>query len=280
MTALRRSLAGVAAGAAVAIAAVLIARGATHRPLSTRARPGAAPVAGSASVSAGGSARQRLTVADVQRGFVRSYAAYLDGAGQPSALRYASVTAREQARAGGRVPPAFRDGSLRVRDAQGEGTASSAQVTVTLENRSESYVITVQLLRTQFGWQVAQVQTPDLSIDDSARPVPGPPIPHAAQLASTHFALVYTAYREQARGRPPAAGMTATARDELAQRQDPLAGERRVSGSPRVVGLRYGPFQASEFAVTATVRTGGGQRRQFTVLMVNTPAGWECDAFL
>jgi hypothetical protein len=278
MTTLRRSLAGVTAGTAVAIAAVLIARGATHPATSRRGRPPVAPVAGISSVSEGGSPRQRLTVAEVQDEFVRSYAAYLDGAGQPSALRYAGVTAREQARGGGRVPPAFRDGPLRVRGAQGEGTASSAQVTVTLQNRSESYVIAVQLLRTQFGWQVAQVQTPDLSIDDTTRPVPGPPIPHAAQLASARFALAYTAYRDQARGRPPAA-ITATARDELAQRQDPLAGERRVSGSPRLVRLRYGPLEGSEFAVTATVRTGGVVR-PFTVLMVKTPAGWECDAFL
>jgi hypothetical protein len=279
MTTLRRTLAGVIAGTALAIAAVLIARGATRPAASRRARPPVAPVAGVGSVSGGGSHRQQMTVAEVQRGFVRSYAAYLDGAGQPSALRYASVTAREQARAGGRVPPAFRDGPLRVRAAHGEGTGSSAQVTVALQNRSESYVIAVQLLRTQFGWQVAQAQPPDLSIDDTTRPVPGPPIPHAAQQASAHFAVAYAEYREQGGGRRPAL-MTATARAELAQRQDPLAGERRVSGSPRVVGLRYGPFQASEFAVTATVRTGGGQRRQFTVLMVKTPADWECDAFL
>ncbi len=278
MSTLRRTLAGALVGAAVAIAAVLIARGTTHRPALKRTRSAAAPVAITGLVSVGGSLRQRLTVAEVQSGFVRSYAAYLDGAGQVSGLRYASVTAREQVRAGGRVPPAFRDGRLRVRGVQGEGTRSSAQVTVTLANRSESYLMAVQLLRTQFGWQVAQVQTPDLSIDDTTRPVPGPPIPHAAQLASAHFALAYTAYRDQASRRLPAA-ITATARDELAQRQDPLAGERRVSGSPRVVSLRYGPLEGSEFAVTATVRTAS-VTRWFTVLMVRTPAGWECDAFL
>jgi len=38
-------------------------------------------------------------------------------------------------------------------------------------------------------------------------------------------------------------------------------------------------LQGTEFAVTATVRTGGSLR-QFTVLMVKQPAGWECDAFL
>jgi hypothetical protein len=280
MTTPRRTLTGVTVGAAVAVAAVLIARG-TGAPVSRPARPHAAPAGGGRQAGftgVGGRARQQLTVAQVESGFVRSYAAYLDGGGAVSRLRYASVTAREQAHAGGQIPSAFRDGRLHVLSARGEGTGYSAQATVTVANRSESYVLAVALLRTQFGWQVAQVQTPDLSVDDHTRPVSGPPIPHAAQLASARFALAYTAYRSPARLRPPA-GMTATARDELAQRQDPLATTARPSGQPHVVALRYGPLEGTEFAVTATVRAGVVQR-QFTVLMVKARAGWECDAFL
>lgn len=282
MSTLRRTLSGVLAGAAVAVALVLIAGGsagsvprsaAPHAALSTGAT--AAP----ASLTAGGgSPRQRLTVAQVERAFVRCYAAYLDGSGSLRALPYASVTAREQARAGGLIPPAFRDGPLRVKSARGQGTAYSAQATVTVANRSESYVLALQLLRTQLGWQVAQLQSPDLSIDDHTRPVSGPAIPPAAQRASAAFAIAYTAFRSQTRARPPAQ-MTATARSELSQGQDPLAASGRHSGQPRVVALRYGPLQGTEFAVTATVRTGGALR-QFTVLMVKQPAGWECDAFL
>jgi hypothetical protein len=280
MSTLRRSLAGVLAGAAVALAAVLIARGsgtslARHAP----PPPVAGAVAGTPSSTAmGGSARQRLTVAQVESRFMGSYAAYLDGRGSVSALGYASVTAREQARAGGSIPPAFRDGPLRVLSARGRGTAYSAQATVTLANRSESYVLAVGLLRTQLGWQVAQVQPPDLTIDDRTRPVSGPPIPHAGQLASARFALAYTAFRSHASRRPPA-GMTAAAREELSERQDPLAGSGRASGPPRVVALRYGPLEGTEFAVTATVRVDGADR-QFSLLMVKQPAGWECDAFL
>lgn len=278
MSTLRRSVAAVLGGVAVAIAAVLIAHGATRPAASGRAQPAARPVPGIGTASVGAGSRQRLTVAQVQSGFVRSYAAYLDGAGPVTDLRYASVTAREQARAGGRVPSAFRDGALQVRSVRGEATGYSAQVTVTLTNRSESYVMAVQLLRTQLGWQVAQVQTPDLSIDNHTRPVSGPAIPYAGRLASARFALAYTAYRSHASLRPPAA-MTATARDELAQRQDPLAATARLSGQPHVVALRYGPLQGTEFAVTATVHAGVVQR-QFTVLMVKQAAGWECDAFL
>ena len=88
--------------------------------------------------AAGGTARHRLTAAQVLAGFATSYLAYLDG-GPVSGLRYASITAAAQAADGGRIPQAFRDGSLRITSTGEEGsTGWSAQATVVAGNRSES----------------------------------------------------------------------------------------------------------------------------------------------
>jgi hypothetical protein len=284
MTGLRRLLAGAVTGAIVIITAVLIAHSAptsaTRHPVVRRPIP-SKPPSTSTSVSAGvigGTVRLRLTVAQVVRAFAASYTRYLDGAGQARTLRFASITARGQARAGGRIPAAFRDGPLRVTNVTASGLAASAQATVTAGNRSESYVFSVQLLRTQFGWQVAQIQPPDLSIDDNTVPVRSAPIASAAQRVAARFAVAYTTYRTHPGTQLPA-GMTSTAQDELRAGQDPLAGASSTGGPVRLLGLRYGPLEGSEFAVTATVQTGGA-RHAFTVLMRREPSGWECDAFL
>jgi hypothetical protein len=285
MTGLRRLLSGIVTGAIVIIAAVLIAHSgstsATRHPGTRRPAPASAPTT-STPVSAGvlgGTVRQRLTVARVVRAFAASYMRYLDGARPSSAaLRSASITARGQALAGGRIPSAFRDGSLRVTNVTASGLAASAQATVTAANRSESYVFSVQLLRTQFGWQVAQIETPDLSIDDDTVPVRSAPIASAAQRVAARFAVAYTSYRTHPGTQLPA-GMTSTAQGELRTGQDPLAGASRSGGSVRLLGLRYGPLEGLEFAVTATVQSGLA-RHTFTVLMRRQPSGWECDAFL
>jgi hypothetical protein len=192
-------------------------------------------------------------------------------------LRYASVTARAQARAGGRIPLAFRDGALRLRLVSSAATGYSAQVTVSLANRSESYPTTVQLLLTQFGWQVAQVQIPDLDIDDPSEPVAGPPIPAAGQVASRRFTLAYVAYR--ADHGPLPAGMTATARRELQDGQDDLFGLSARHRTITLQSVRYGPLEGSEFAVTATVRIAG-RATELSFLMLDVAHRWECDAFL
>jgi hypothetical protein len=271
MTTLRRTVGVVIATAVVVVGIVLLLHGHTGSatPAPRRSRPGTSTVAVTP---------QQAAITRAQDAFVDRYLAYLDGTGTVTALPFASITAREQAGRGGRIPAAFRDGALRVTRASGENTDYSAQATITAANRSESYVLTVQLLLTQHGWQVAQVSTPDLAMDDDIRPVLGPAVPTGGRLASRLFALGYTAYRT---GRSVAipVRLTATAQSELEEEQDPLAGVARSEAQPRLLGLRFGPLERNEFAVTATVRAGG-QRRQFTVLMVKHAGRWECDAFL
>jgi hypothetical protein len=281
VNAIRRIGLGAIAGAALAIALVLIiagSRGTSSRSRTTR--PITAPVVvPSAPVSqARGTARQRLTILQVEQAFTSSYLAFLDGDTPISRLRFVSVTARGQARQGGRIPPVFRDGQLQIRNVTGDATEYSAQATITAADRSQSYVFTVQLLRERIGWIVAQMQPPDFSVDDGTRPVSGPPIPPAARLASSRFAVAYAAYRVERAPRPML--MSTTASQQLSYGQDPLATVApRPGGAPRLLALHYGPLEGSEFAVTATV-AAGGERQQFSLLMVNGPSGWECDAFI
>ena len=264
--------------AAVACAGLLAGHrlSASHAVLSTPTRATTTSTTVSTGIGAvGGSPRERLSLSEVLRGFVVSYASYLDGSLPAGRLRYASVTVREQASSGGRIPVAFRDGPLRIASIRSAGTAYSAQVSVVLANRSESYPFSVQLLG-ELGWRVAQIVPPDLSIDQQTTPLAGPAIPRAGQAAAGRFAVGYVRYRA-AGGR--LAGMTAAAAGELSAGQDPLAGRPLPAGVVRLAGLRYGPLERDEFSVTATVTTAGRAVR-FTFLMAHTPAGWECEAFL
>lgn len=271
MSALRRTVIGVIASAAVVVAVILVLHGHAGTSASAPERP-------HGSTSTVRATPQQAAINRTQDTFVTRYLAYLDGMGTVRELPFSSITAREQVARGGRIPAPFRDGALRVSRASGANTAYSAQATITASNRSETYVLTVQLLLTQHGWQVAQVATPDLAIDDRTRPVLGPIVPAAGRLASGRFAVAYATYRDTTSVAPPAP-MTATAQAELQDGQDPLAGATRSTGQPRLRALRFGPLQSTEFSVTATVQAGG-QRQRFTVLMVEHAGRWECDAFL
>jgi hypothetical protein len=262
---------GVIASAAVVVAVVLVLHGHAGGSASAPERP-------HGSTSTVRATPQQAAINRTQDTFLTLYLAYLDGMGTVRELPFSSITAREQVARGGRIPPAFRDGSLRVSRVSGTNTAYSAQATITASNRSESYVVTLQLLLTPQGWRVAQVATPDLAMDDNTQPVLGPIVPAAGRLASSRFAVAYATYRDTTSAAPPAP-MTATAQAELQDGQDPLAGATRSTGQPRLRALRFGPLQSTEFSVTATVHAGGQQQR-FTVLMVKQAGRWECDAFL
>ena len=228
-------------------------------------------------VQAGGTARHRLSATQVLHGFAASYLAYLDG-GPGSALRYASITAASQATGGGRIPPAFRDGPLRITDASEQGsTGWSAQATVLASNRSESYPFTVQMLCEQDGWQIAQVVPVDLSIDDHTQPAVGVVVPAAGSSAARRFAVAYVNYRAAVTRSLPA--MTSAARQAIAQGTDSLAQTRMPRERGVLESISYGPPSGGEFAATATV-TVPGQRETFSFLMVLTRAGWVCGAFL
>jgi hypothetical protein len=252
--------------------------GHAHVQMTSKASAARLARAPSSPAAAGASPRQRMSAADVQRAFVRSYLSYLSGSLPASRLPYASITAHDQAATGGRIPASFRDGPLEVRAIAGEGsTLYSAQATIDAGNRAESYPFTVALLREHNEWQVAQVQPPDLSVDQHTRPVGSLEIPRAGQLAAKDFAVRYVDYR--AAVKPGLVGMTSTAEGELRDGEDSLAPMRLPRARARLLALSYGPLEQDRFAVTATVGLRG-RRVRFTVLMFDSGRGWECDAFL
>ena len=195
-------------------------------------------------------------------------------------LRYASITAASQVADGGRIPAAFRDGPLRITSSGEEGsTGFSAQATVVVSNRSQSYPFTVQMLYEQNGWQIAQVVPVDLSTDDHIQPPVGVVIPAAGTSAARRFAVAYVNYR---------AGVTRNAsgdrerrRQAIAQGTDSLAQTQMPRDRAALESISYGPPSSppSEFAATATVRVAG-ERETFSFLMVRTRGGWVCGAFL
>jgi hypothetical protein len=73
--------------------------------------------------------------------------------------------------------------------------------------------------------------------------------------------------------------MTSTAGAELRDDEDSLSQVRLPRAWARLLALQFGPVEQGRFAVTATVQVAD-RRVRFTVLMVTTPRGWECDAFL
>jgi hypothetical protein len=263
----------------VAIAGVLIASARTTSPTVTHKTA----VSGSGTVLAGptvqASPRARRTIGQVEQAFARSYSAYLDGALPASRLAFASITARDQVLSGGRIPAAFRDGRLTVASVGGQAaTLYSAQATIEASNRSESYPFTVQLLRQRQGWQIAQVQPPDLSVDDRTRPVPGPKIPRAGRRAAARFAVAYVDYR--AGTGLSLLEVTRTAAGQLRARADSLASSQLMHARATLLGLGYGPLEGDEFTATASLELAG-RRVRLTFLMSHSAAGgWECDAFL
>ncbi len=257
------------------IATVKLAEGHTPRRLAGRQLISAP--AGVGGLQAGGTARHRLSATAVLDGFATSYLAYLDG-GRGSVLRYASITASSQATAGGQIPPAFRDGPLRITDASEQGsTGWSQQATVLASNRSESYPFTVQMLYEQDGWQIAQLVPVDLSIDDHTEPPVAVVLPAAGSSAARRFAVAYVNYRAGVTRSLPA--ISSAARQEIAQGTDSLARTRIPRERGVLVSISDGPPTGGEFAATATV-TVPGQRETFSFLMVRSGGGWVCGAFL
>jgi hypothetical protein len=214
----------------------------------------------------------------VRGAFLESYAAYLDGA-PLATLRYASITATAQARSGGQIPAAFRDGAMRVASVSSSSSPFSAQAAVVLANREERYPLQLQLLREQHGWQVAQLQPPDLTVDETLAPPAGVAIPAAAQSATRRFAVAYAAYR--AGVAPPPASMTAAAATALRAGQDALAGLRLPALAPQLGSVAYGPLSGGEFAATVSVRFGTTAERFSLLMQLREQAGgWLCAAFL
>ena len=186
-----------------------------------------------------------VSIAQVVRAFTASYAAFLDGSLPAARLRYVSLTARGQALAGGPIPASFRDGPLRVRAIAGDGaSAYSAQATIELANREESYPFTVLLLRDQRGWRIAQLQPPDLSIDEPTPPLAPVRIPPGAQRAARLFAVAYTDYRAGVRSH--VTGLTSIALGQLRTDEDGLAQTPlpRARRPPRRRSLRAAPERA------------------------------------
>lgn len=230
------------------------------------------------SMATGGTARQRTPLQTTIREFALAYASYLDGRSGNQLELYGSITSTAQATDDGRIPVAFRDGTLRIASTGSFArTCCSAQETIVLANRAERYPLTVDLLYEHNAWQVSELAPVDLSID---RHLPQPfavKIPAAANTAARQFALAYTRYRAGEAVRPDQ--LTPAADREITQGADSLAGTRLPKGDVRLVTIAYGPPSGNEFAATATV-TDTTTRPTFSFLMVHTPQGWACGAFL
>jgi hypothetical protein len=220
----------------------------------------------------------RLAGITVERRFVASYLQFLQGRASSAGLNDATITARDEASRGGRIPADLRDGALRLRSVHQDGsTLYSAQATVVAGNRETSFPFTVSLIREHDGWWVADVQPPDF---DVARPAPSPrrpaTLPAPARHATAVFAQGYL--RHLTGGRWPV--MTLTARAQVRLGEDSLHGMRLpVRTAVRLVRFEYGPFERDRFAVTVTA-AAADRRVRFTLLMLHTRRGWECDAFL
>ena len=148
-----------------------------------------------------------------------------------------------------------------------------------LADRQERYPFAAELLREQHGWEVQALEPPDLTIDETVKPVAAVSIPRAAQSATRRFALAYAAYRAHMAPLPDA--MTAAAAGAVRAGEDTLAGVGLPAVWPRLVALAYGPVNDGEFAATATVRFGA-VAQEFSLLMeLHTQTGeWLCAAFL
>ena len=230
------------------------------------------------STAAGGTARQRTPLRRVIREFVLAYASYLDGRPGNQLERYGSITSTAQATSAGRIPVTFRDGTLRI---TGTGsfarTCCSAEETIVLANRAERYPLTVELLYEQNGWRVADLTPVDLSMDRQLRKPLGVNTPAAGNTAARQFAIAYAQYRAGEAGLP--GELTAAAKQEITQGTDSLAGTQLPNGPVRLVAIAYGPASGNEFAATATV-ADTTSKQTFSFLMVHTPQGWACGAFL
>ena len=223
--------------------------------------------------------QRSLSARQVTIAFAASYGDYLDGA-PVRALRFADITARAQARGGGSIPGNFRDGQLHLRDLSLRAGAYSAEATLVLADRQESYPFSLGLLCEQQGWMIASLQPPDLAMDRTIEPVSAPALPKLARVMTRRLVMAYARYRAGRGALPEGLGRAATA--TIRTHSDSLAGIALGSARPRLLSLIYGPLNASgEFAATATVRFGAN-RQQFSVLMERSKgrSRWLCVAFL
>jgi hypothetical protein len=224
-------------------------------------------------------AQSTLDARQVTIAFAVSYGAYLDGAPR-RVLRFSSITATSQATGGGRIPVNFRDGALELTRVQIQAGAYSAQATLVIGDRQESYPFSVTLLREQHGWQVASLVPADLSMDRHITAASTPTLARAAQAATRQLVLGYARYRA-GDGTAPA-GLSGAAMAAIKSNSDSLAGVVLGKRAPRLLRLVYGPLSGgNEFAATATVAFGDG-RQQFSVLMKQQKrtGEWLCAAFL
>ena len=233
----------------------------------------------SASSTSAKAPQGRPQVAKVINTFAGAYAAYLNG-GPPTTLADASITANGQAHQDGRIPAQFRDGILHVAsESPLISTCCSAQQTVVLANRQESYPFTVTVLDDgPHGWQVASLVPVDLAIDRHTQPVRGFSLPGAAKRAAKRFAVAYATYKAGA-GSEPSRLMTSAAAAVITNGQDSLAGQELPHQAAALAGISFGPPTGNKFAATATV-TVGSSRQQFSYLMTLSAGRWLAAAFL
>ena len=281
----RAGIAVLVAGV-LALGAVLLARGLraalynapgpTVAAAASAGQPLALPLARAGDSSG---RRSRLSGLAVEHGFLASYLRFLDGRLPAAGLRYASITARAQARTAGPIPRSMRDGPLLLHALAQDGvTRYSAQATATVADRQFSWPLTITLVHERDGWWVSGLVPPDLDLGRPPAHARWPRMPAVERAAAHRFARAYLKHLVGAPAPTPA--MSATARRQLRLGEAALS-DTRLPAHARVgaVRLRFGPLEGNEFAAAATA-TIARRRRSFTFLMVHTRQGWECDAFL
>jgi hypothetical protein len=211
--------------------------------------------------------------------FGGAYAAYLNG-GAATALADASITANGEAHQDRRIPERFRDGILHVSsESPLISTCCSAQQTVVLANRQESYPFRVTVLDdSPHGWQVASLVPVDLAIDRHTQAVRGFALAGAAKRAAKRFAVAYASYKAGA-GSEPVKLMTSAATAAITNGQDSLAGQELPHRAAVLTGISFGPPTGHEFAATATV-TLGATGQSLSYLMTLSAGRWLAAAFL
>jgi hypothetical protein len=213
---------------------------------------------------------------EVERAFVRSYVAWLDGRGHR--LTDAGLTARAELCQAGRLPSRFADGQIRVRSlGRLAVTLYSGQAIVVLANREQTIPFTIELLREPGGWAVEQVTPPDFTSEVALPRTSISTTPLAASRAARSFADRYVALRARNNTQPPVGGK-AIGRALLAF-TDPLA-RTELSNRAAVQRIVFGPVIDGELAATATISTGQGHAKFSFLMRKVRRRGWVCTAFL
>jgi len=238
-------------------------------------------VAGAALVASQGSSGSTSAVAPsptpaIDR-FASAYVRFLDG-GAGAALPGATSAVQRAAGAGGAFPASARSSALALLSTQMHYLSGTDTGWAALTARVGALTVPFEVAFHYSGgvWRIVSLLPPDISQLTTRGAARKPPaVPAAAQRLAHDFVLAYAAYRE---GLRPAPAGLAPMRTQLAHRSDPLGQITPTSQAPALVSLSYGPPDAGEIDVTATVLTGS-DTHSFDVVLQEVGGSWQVLGF-